>query len=83
MFFEPALQSDNFGEDSIMALLSADQTPKIIAMKLFNLSLGSMILRYYLMMVIVLIAGFTGLWWLAVLAFPVFISTILGFGTGK
>ena len=52
-------------------------------MKPFGLSLGSMVLRYYLMMLIVIIAGFTGHWWIAVLAFPVFISTMLGFAQGK
>ena len=43
-----------------------------------NLSLGSLIMRYYLVMGIVIAAGFSGVWWLAILALPLLVSTILG-----
>ncbi|MFN7118522.1 MAG: hypothetical protein ACK4TA_17120 [Saprospiraceae bacterium] len=47
-------------------------------MKAFELSLGTVILRFYLMMLIVIAAGFIGQWWLAVLALPVFLSIMAG-----
>ena len=47
-------------------------------MKAFELNLGTMLLRYYLMMLVILAAGFTGQWWLAALGLPIFLSTILG-----
>ncbi len=43
-----------------------------------NLSFGSVIFRYYLMMAVVLIGGFTGYWGFALLAIPIFLSAILG-----
>lgn len=46
--------------------------------KLFEAKWDTIILRYYLMMAIVLAAGFSGYNWLAVFAFPVFLSSILG-----
>ncbi|HMO37942.1 MAG TPA: hypothetical protein PKC76_06945 [Saprospiraceae bacterium] len=52
-------------------------------MKAFNLSIGTIVLRFYLMMLIVIIAGFVGQWWLAILAFPVFMSIMLGLTFGK
>lgn len=48
-------------------------------MKQFNINIGTMILRFYLMMLVVIIAGFLGQWWLAILAFPIFLSSMLGF----
>ncbi|MEM1321866.1 MAG: hypothetical protein AAGG75_16520 [Bacteroidota bacterium] len=51
----------------------------MIKTKFLAISLSTMILRYYLMMMVVIAAGFTGYWWLAVLALPIFLSTILGF----
>jgi 1,4-dihydroxy-2-naphthoate octaprenyltransferase len=52
-------------------------------MKAFQLKISTLLLRFYLMMAIVVIAGFTGQWWLAVLSLPVFISAILGIQFGK
>jgi len=48
-------------------------------MKYFNLNIGTMILRFYLMVMVVILAGFIGQWWLAFLAFPIFLSSMLGF----
>lgn len=53
------------------------------AFNLFNLSIGTIVLRFYLMMLIVIVAGFVGQWWLAILAFPVLMSAMLGFTFGK
>lgn len=47
-------------------------------MKVFELSLGTVILRFYLMMLIVIAAGFIGQWWLALLALPLFLSLMAG-----
>ena len=52
-------------------------------MKAFELNLGTMLLRYYLMMLVILAAGFTGQWWLAAFGLPIFLSTILGLGRKK
>ena len=52
-------------------------------MKAFGLGLGTMLLRYYLMMLVVVAAGFIGQWWLAILALPIFLSTILGVKFGN
>ncbi|MEM9920283.1 MAG: hypothetical protein AAF990_19460 [Bacteroidota bacterium] len=43
-----------------------------------SLSLGSLIMRYYLIMAIVIGAGFSGMWYLGIIALPLLISTILG-----
>lgn len=46
--------------------------------ELLNLGFGSVVFRYYLMMAVVVVAGFAGIWPLALLALPIFISAILG-----
>ncbi|MEM1219084.1 MAG: hypothetical protein AAGH79_09225 [Bacteroidota bacterium] len=52
-------------------------------MEPFNLSLGSLLMRFYLMMGLIFIAGFTQNWWLAVFALPIFLSALLGVGVSK
>lgn len=52
-------------------------------MKLFNLPIGTLILRFYLMMAVVLIAGFSRVWLLALLALPIFLSALLGVQFGR
>jgi hypothetical protein len=47
-------------------------------MKLLNLSITSLILRFYLLMAIVIGAGFSGYWAIAILALPVFFSALMG-----
>ena len=39
---------------------------------------GARILRFYLMMAVVIIAGFTGYWLMGFLALPIFISVMMG-----
>ncbi|MDX1478826.1 MAG: hypothetical protein R3301_14030 [Saprospiraceae bacterium] len=51
-------------------------------MKLFRLNFATIVLRYYLMMLIVIVAGFTGQWWLATLALPVFLSCLMALKLG-
>ena len=47
-------------------------------MKLFELSLGALMIRFYLIMLVIIVAGFTGLWWLAILALPIFFTALMG-----
>jgi hypothetical protein len=51
-------------------------------MKFFRLSVGAVFLRLHLMMWIILIAGYNHAWWLAFLAFPVFLSCLIGLRVG-
>jgi len=53
-------------------------------MKLYHLSIGSLVKRFLLIMAIILASGFLALyagsafWFLAVFAFPIFLSCLLG-----
>ena len=49
----------------------------MIRFKLFSANLGTVVFRFYLLMAIVIIAGFTGQWWLAAFALPTLIFTML------
>lgn len=51
---------------------------KVNVMKFFRLSLSTMMLRYYLMMAVIIVAGFTHVWVLAFLALPIFLSCLMG-----
>lgn len=46
---------------------------------MFKLSFAGVVVRFYLMMAVVILAGFSGLWWLAILALPIFLSGILAY----
>lgn len=52
-------------------------------MKPFELSIAGFLLRFYLMMAVILIGGFTGQWWVVGIGLPVFLLTILGVRLGK
>ena len=52
-------------------------------MKLFELSFGALMIRFYLIMLVIIVAGFTGLWWLAILALPIFFTALMGMSLGK
>ncbi len=47
-------------------------------LKTFNLSIGTVILRFYMMMGVVIIAGFSGYWAIAFLSLPIFLSIMMG-----
>lgn len=47
-------------------------------MKLYATNLAEMILRFYAMMAIILIAGFTKQWWLGIVGFVLFFATLVG-----
>lgn len=52
-------------------------------MKPFSLGLGGLILRFYAMMAVVLIGGFTGQFWIMLFALPIFLSAMMGIRMGK
>lgn len=52
-------------------------------MKLFELNFAQMLIRYYLMMMVIIVAGFIGQWWLAGLGFFLFLGAIMGAKLGK
>lgn len=43
-----------------------------------SLGLTGIFMRYYLLMFVVIAAGFSGQWLLGILALPIFVSAILG-----
>ena len=54
-------------------------------MKFFEASIGTIVSRFFLMMAVVIIAGFSGQWWLSILALPILLSAMTGvsFKTNK
>ena len=52
-------------------------------MKPFELNFGALLLRFYLMMAVILVAGFTGQWWIGLFGLPIFISAMTGLRFGK
>ncbi len=49
----------------------------------FELSIRGIILRFYLMMLVVIVAGFSGQWWLALFGLPILLSVMVGFVAHK
>lgn len=47
-------------------------------LKAFNLSIGTVVLRFYMMMGVVIVAGFSGYWLFGLLALPIFLSIMMG-----
>lgn len=54
------------------------ENKKLSAMKFFQLDFTTVILRFYLMMAVVIVALFTGYPVLASLALPIFLSAMMG-----
>ena len=50
----------------------------MVKIEYLKLGFGTVLLRYYLLMLIVIVAGFSGMPAIGLLALPVFLSTILG-----
>ena len=44
----------------------------------FELSVGAIVKRFFLLMGVVIVAGFSGQWWLAAFALPVLLSAMVG-----
>lgn len=51
-------------------------------MKPFSLGLGTLVLRFYAMMAVVILGGFTGQYWIMVFALPIFLSAMMGIKMG-
>ena len=51
---------------------------KLLIMKQFGISVSTMMIRFYMMVIIVIIAGFLGQWWLSLVGGAVFMSSLLG-----
>ncbi|PHN00873.1 hypothetical protein [Flavilitoribacter nigricans] len=51
-------------------------------MKPFSLGIGTLILRFYAMMGVIVLGGFTGQYWLMLLALPIFLSAMMGVKMG-
>ena len=47
-------------------------------MKLFQVSFTTLIIRFYVLMLIIIAAGFSGYWMLGLLALPVFFTALMG-----
>lgn len=52
-------------------------------MQFFNISLVTIMLRFYLMMAVVIGSLFAGVPWLCILALPIFLSVMLGVTINK
>lgn len=52
-------------------------------MKQFDISIGTMVLRFYLMVLVIIVSGFTGQWWISIIGGAIFISSLMGFSLGK
>ncbi len=52
-------------------------------MELFKLDLVSLMIRFYAVVAVVLIAGFSGFWWLALLSVPIFLSALAAVKFGR
>lgn len=49
-----------------------------VIMKQFGISISTMMIRFYMMVIIVIIAGFLNQWWLSLIGGAVFMSSLLG-----
>jgi hypothetical protein len=52
-------------------------------LKVFDLNIITLVWRFYLMMGVMVIAGFSGYWLIALLALPIFLSIIMGISFTK
>lgn len=48
----------------------------------FTADIKTIFLRFILLMAVVITAGFTGIWWIALLALPIFLSAMCGISFG-
>lgn len=50
----------------------------MIKMNMFSLSIGGVVVRFFLMMAIIIAGVFTGMYWLTLIGLPIFLSGLLG-----
>jgi hypothetical protein len=67
-----------------MVLFTSNQNKYIMNnLKVFDLNIITLVWRFYLMMGVMVIAGFSGYWLIALLALPIFLSIIMGISFTK
>jgi hypothetical protein len=67
-----------------MVLFTSNQNKYIMNnLKVFDLNIITLVWRFYLMMGVMVIAGFSGYWLIALLALPIFFSIIMGISFTK
>ena len=54
----------------------------MIKVDMFSLSIGGVVVRFFLMMAIIIVGVFTGMPWLTVLGLPIFLSALMGVSIG-
>jgi hypothetical protein len=47
-------------------------------MKYYEASIGTIVIRFFILMAIVILAGFIGQWWIALFALPILLSAMAG-----
>lgn len=47
-------------------------------MKYYEASIGTIVIRFFILMAIVILAGFISQWWIAFLALPILLSAMAG-----
>lgn len=50
----------------------------MIKYNMFSLSVGGVVVRFFLMMAVIIAGVFTGQYWLTILGLPIFLSAMLG-----
>lgn len=54
----------------------------MIKVDMFSLSIGGVVIRFFLMMAIIIAGVFTGMHWLTILGLPIFLSALMGVKVG-
>ncbi len=50
----------------------------MIKVDMFSLSIGGVVIRFFLMMAVIIAGVFTGMPWLTILGLPIFLSALMG-----
>lgn len=50
----------------------------MIKIDMFSLSIGGVVIRFFLMMAVIIAGVFTGMHWLTILGLPIFLSALMG-----
>ena len=50
----------------------------MIKVDMFSLSIGGVVIRFFLMMAVIIAGVFTGMHWLTILGLPIFLSALMG-----
>lgn len=50
----------------------------MIKLDMFSLSIGGVVIRFFLMMAVIIAGVFTGMHWLTILGLPIFLTALMG-----